>query len=216
VALLDALAAERLVAEIDHRTAPEDVGFAISKLRARKRRSLAWLDDVDEGTDVETVLGWIAHRENLALAILEVGSDAFPVVVLASPRTKVPGVRPVKPVAYVAPDDDEDDGEDDEAALISEEDEEPWTTRYVAKGVEKGDPIYGVYYTEPCPAAENYRFFHELHETVGKRDGRNDTRAGLKSRAHAIATAHAELADRIAQGWIRISRTRRLALQKKR
>ncbi|MGZ3418783.1 MAG: DUF6630 family protein [Polyangiales bacterium] len=91
VAVLDALVEKKLLAEIDANASAEDVLFAVDKLASlpKKRgrfKTLEKRDDFDD-LDADTALrlaGELVAEQGFVLAALDVGSDAFPVVAIAS------------------------------------------------------------------------------------------------------------------------------------
>lgn len=91
VALIDALAAKKLLVEIDHRSFPDDVASAIDKLASlpkQRGRFAAALKSADDDTDTLTFLRTIDETlatEKLSIVVLDMKSDSYPVVVIASP-----------------------------------------------------------------------------------------------------------------------------------
>jgi hypothetical protein len=89
VALLDALAAGKRVALIDHRAAPEDVLFALKPLKAPAKPTPGWARgiDPDDDRDPETVIAAAAHgyeARGVALLNLDTTSDQLAIVAVAS------------------------------------------------------------------------------------------------------------------------------------
>jgi hypothetical protein len=128
IALVDGLASKKRLAEIDHSTFAEDAAFALEKLATlpKKKNRFDWVDDLDDPEDLSTedFLGMTAKRlaaEKLALVMLDMQSDAFPIVVVAAKAVaKVASLA--KDAGYMAkaidpldaPADEDDDQEDDD------------------------------------------------------------------------------------------------------
>lgn len=129
IALVDALAGKKRLAEIDHATFAEDAAFALEKLVTlpKKKNRFDWDDDLDEPEDLSTedFLGMTTKHlaaDKVALVMLDMQSDAFPIVVVAAKAVaKVTSLA--KKAGYVAKAiapleaaaDSEDDREEDDS-----------------------------------------------------------------------------------------------------
>jgi hypothetical protein len=124
IALVDALASKKRLAEIDHATFAEDAAFALEKLVTLPKKKKNRFDWVDEDLSTEDFLGMTTKRlaaEKLALVMLDMQSDAFPIVVVAAKALAKVALL-AENAGYVAkaiapldaPAHDEDDQEDDE------------------------------------------------------------------------------------------------------
>ena len=79
------------------------------------------------------------------------------------------------------------------------------------EGKNRGDATYGVDYAERYL---DYTWFREWRGRIGYERTTCKTRLGFPSRAAAWAAANDELKRRIKQGWVRISREAKVALDK--
>ena len=211
IALVDALLAERLAVELDHRTFPEDVIDALDELRSvpKSRSRWAWARDVDDGTSTADFLAAAVHHAKLPLAQIDLGSDS--IIVVATKDAKKLGLEPIaaKPLPSPKP----RRGLADDAKLIAAEDAKPHVEfRYVVSGEKRGDEIIGVVYDE---AYLQYPFYRKLRGRVGFAKSAIETKSGFAGRAAAVKAAEHELASRIKAGWQRVSRARLATLAKK-
>lgn len=215
--LVDELVAAKLCAEIDHRTFPEDVAFAVQQLKTTPKKSWTWADDVDEATSTADMLSLVAHR--VPLVMIDLGADCYPVAavkkadVAALVALGCTAIEPRAELAAAAP-----APAGNEATVIAQEDAQPSAeARWVIAGAEKGAETVGVHYDEPHLG---YKFFSMWRGKLGAKGSDFERKTGFASRDAAVAAAEAELADRIAQGWQRVSRSRlqelNAALAKKR
>lgn len=93
IALVDALATAKRLTEIDHKTALEDLTWSLDKLVTLPKRKGRWtaLSKRDDAEDLATehlleLVGEQLQVERLTLAQLDMGSDAYPLVVLDPAR----------------------------------------------------------------------------------------------------------------------------------
>lgn len=91
IAVLDALAEKKLLAEIDAKASAEDVLFAVDKLASlpKKRGRFKALEKRDDFDDLDAdaalrLAGEVVGAQGFVLAALDVGSDAHPVVAIPS------------------------------------------------------------------------------------------------------------------------------------
>lgn len=208
IALVDALVAEGLAVELDHRTFPEDVVDALDGLRSlpRKRGRWTWARAVDEGMSTRDFLGAVAHHVGAPLALIDLANDSF--VVVVAEDVAALGLEPIAPVALEPAPKAKPASKGAAAAeqkRVAAEDAQPYAeVRYVIAGDKRGDAVYGVAYDEPY--LTHHGFFREWHGRVGYKTRTMETRAGYANLAAATKAAERELATRIAQGWRRVSR----------